>query len=489
MWDVARLRQHRRVILLFLLMVLLPALIFSVLIIRALRGEQMQAVHQKTERQRQIVGLVEADLKTWLFTTQREGAISRALFRFHLEGDHIVFPELRLALPAAGSPPPRPTTAPPRGAPTAQVITDFYYPRIQIFLRDFKAGAQYFLRLGSLVVLLPAGDRGYVVEAEPLTDHVNQHLAKLCAAENFRGILSIGDLRDTRLPPATDTFGLDGFSFFHVDFHDSATAATEVRQHAFGYSMALLVLVTMLGSILLYRAVSQEARLSRLRSDFVSAVSHEFRSPLSAILALSERVESARVRDPAKLTEYLQVIGQEARRLSALVTRLLDFAQIEEGKKIYSLERVELVAIAREAIQFCRYTVRQERIRLCGEEAAPLWVRADRTALQHCIQNLIENAVKYSPPDSPIAVTCASVNGSSVVEVHDRGIGIPPAEQEKIFEKFYRGGQASELNIQGVGIGLALVKGVMERHDGSVSVESQPGQGSRFRLHLPSAEV
>ena len=252
--------------------------------------------------------------------------------------------------------------------------------------------------------------------------------------------------------------------------------------------MALLVLVTILGSILVYRAMSQEVRLSQLRTDFVSAVSHEFRSPLSSILALSERLEAARVRDPQQLTQYHQVIGQEARRLSALVTRLLDFAQIEEGKKVYSFERVELVGIAREAIQACHYSVRQERIRLCGEDTA-LWVRADRTALQHCIQNLIENAMKYSPPDSPIAVTCASANGSNVVDVQDRGIGIPVAEQERIFEKFYRGRQASELDVQGVGIGLALVKHVMACHGGSVSVESQPGQGSRFRLHLPRAEA
>jgi two-component system phosphate regulon sensor histidine kinase PhoR len=237
-----------------------------------------------------------------------------------------------------------------------------------------------------------------------------------------------------------------------------------------------------------YRGVSQEVRLSQLRTDFVSAVSHEFRSPLSSILALSERLESSRVRDPAKLAQYHQVIGQEARRLSALVTRLLEFAQIEEGKKVYSFERVELVGIACEALQSCHYPVRQERIRLCGEDAAPLWVRADRIALRHCIQNLIENAVKYSPSDSPIAVTCASASGSNVVEVHDRGIGIPLAEQGRIFEKFYRGRQASELDVQGVGIGLALVRHVMERHGGSVSVQSQPGQGSRFRLHLPRAE-
>jgi signal transduction histidine kinase len=253
--------------------------------------------------------------------------------------------------------------------------------------------------------------------------------------------------------------------------------------------MALLLGVMLLSSLFVYRAISQEARLSRLRTDFVSAVSHEFRTPLSSILALSERLESARIRDPEKLDEYHHVIGREARRLSALVTRLLDFAQMAEGKSVYTFERVALVPIAREAIQSCHDTGPSQRIALREESAAPLWIRADRTALRHCIQNLIENAIKYSPPDSPITVTCGSANGSSLVEVQDRGIGVPVAEQDRIFEKFYRGRQAAELNVQGVGIGLSLVKHVMESHGGDVSVESRPGEGSRFRLRLPRAEA
>jgi signal transduction histidine kinase len=340
------------------------------------------------------------------------------------------------------------------------------------------------------VVLLPGRERGYVLDTQSVLDHVNPRLAELCAGENFNGALAIGDLRDKRPSPITDTFGLDGLSFFQVVFYPTAKPTPmDFRQHGFAYSMALLVLVTSFASIFVYRAVSQEVRLSQLRADFVSAVSHEFRSPLSSILALAERLESARVRDPEKLTEYYRVIGQDARRLSALVTRLLDFAQIEEGKKVYALERVDLVAIARETIQSSHDTVRQDRIRLCGEEASPLWVRADRTALQHCIQNLIENAAKYSAPDSPIAVTCLAVNGFNAIDVQDRGIGIPLEEQGRIFEKFYRGRQAAGLNVQGVGIGLALVKHVVESHGGSVSVESQPGHGSRFRLRLPTAQV
>jgi signal transduction histidine kinase len=251
--------------------------------------------------------------------------------------------------------------------------------------------------------------------------------------------------------------------------------------------MSLLVLVTVLGTVFVYRAVSQEARLARLRGDFVAAVSHEFRSPLSSIVALVERLESSRIRDPEKLSEYHRIIGQDARRLAALVTRLLDFAQIEEGKAVYARERIDLVAAARKAAEACRHAGCTDRIRVAGAAAAPLWVSADRTALHHSIQNVIENAAKYSPADAPVIVRCGSANGFHSVDVIDRGVGIPASEQDAIFEKFYRGRHAADLNVQGVGIGLALVKHVIDSHGGSIVVDSEPGKGSRFSLRFPPA--
>lgn len=307
MWEATHLHWNRRIILLFVLMVLLPAVIFGVLIARAVRSEQMRVTHETAERQRHVVRLVEEDLNAWLFSTEPTSAISKALFRFQLEGDRIVFPEFQLSLPSTASPRrfPFASTA-PGGQPSARLITESYYPRILVFLRDFKSGAQYFLRLRVLVVRLPGRDQGYVLEAQHVLEHVNRRLAELCGAAGCTAALSIGDLRDNRSLPVSDAFGLEGFSFFQVVFYESETAgSTDFRQHGFAYSMALLALVTILGSLLAYRAVSQEARLSRLRTDFVSAVSHEFRSPLSSILALSERLESARVRDPEQLTHII----------------------------------------------------------------------------------------------------------------------------------------------------------------------------------------
>lgn len=477
-------------------MVVLPATIFAVLIIRAVRSERLRLDYQQTLRQRQVARLVETDLHNWLFSTRSDSAISKALLQFRIENGRIVFPGFELALPDSPSPQRPPIASMPPGTPlTAQSIAEHYYPRIQAFLRDMSAGqnpgAQYFLRLRALTVRLPGLERGYVLDVDRVIEYVNRRLTEFCAAEDFRAVLWVGsiDREDAWRAPA-NAVGLQGFPFFHVMFSDAApTAAPDLRRYGFAYAIVSLVLVTLLGSVFVHRAVAHEVRLSHLKTDFVSAVSHEFRSPLSAILALTERLESARVSDPKQLGQYHQIIGNEARRLSVLVTRLLDFAQIEEGRKVYALDRVELVAIAREAVQACHHLGRPERLHLHGEESAPLWVRADRTALRHAVQNLIENAIKYSPLDSPVTITCIVENGSNMIDVRDQGIGIPPREQQKIFDKFYRGPQASGLNVQGVGIGLALVKHVMDSHGGSVLVESQPGQGSRFRLVLPRADI
>lgn len=364
--------RNRRVVALFVLMVVLPASIFSVLIVRALRSEQMRVEYKQTQRQRHIARLAEADLNNWLFATQAEAAVSKSLFRFRLDGDEIVFPEFQLSLPSTELSQRLPLASPPQGnKPTAESITNHYYPRIQAFLRDFHAGrnsgAQLFLRLGAIIVRLPGGSDGYVLETQPLVEYFNRRLADFCAGESFRGELRVGDVLGDRSPPSTGVFSLEGFPFFQVIFYESEAAGpANVRQHAFAYSMALLIVVTILGSIFVHRAVTHEMRLSQLRSDFVAAVSHEFRSPLSSILALSERLESVRVRDPEKLRQYHQIIGQDAARLSALVTRLLDFAQIEEGKKVYALERVDLLAVVREAIQSCHHSVRLERLQLLG---------------------------------------------------------------------------------------------------------------------------
>lgn len=484
-------RGNRKVIAPFVLMVLLPAAAFSVLIVRALRGEEARSAYDAQQRQRQIVRLVEADLRNWLFSVSGTSARAEASLTFEAAGDRVTFPEFGLSLSAGDSPPQRPfDSGPPSGPPTPDTIASQYFPRINAFRRDLaagrNAGAQYFPRLQALIVQPPGDDHGYVVDIERVLAHVNATLTEFSDTEAFIGQAWMPADRSTQRP--ADTFSLEGFPFFGVVFEDRQDGVNAgLGAAAFPYAMSLLVLVTVLGSVFVYRAVSQEARLARLRSDFVAAVSHEFRSPLSSIVALVERLESSRVQDPEKLGEYHRLIGRDARRLSTLVARLLDFAQIEEGKAVYARERIDLVAATKEAADACRHAGPPGRIRVDGAESGPLWVSADRTALHHSLQNVIENAAKYSPPDSPVVVRCGSANGLHVVDVIDRGVGIPAAEQDAIFEKFYRGQHAAGLHVQGVGIGLSLVKHVIGSHGGSIVVDSEPGKGSRFSLRFPRA--
>lgn len=490
MRNLARiLRRNRRVVALFALMVLLPAAVFAILITRNIRSERARLEYDKAQRQRQIVQFVEADVRNWLFAPGRTSARNDAQVRFEVQGDRIVFPEFGLSRAVSDSPQLRPADGDPPGRPLdAASVGEHYFPRIQAFRRDLaagrNAGVQYFRQLQALVVQPPGGTQGYVLDVAGVLAHVNGRLEALSAGERFTASAWMAAERTSR-PPA-GAFSIEGFPFLEIIFEDAAPGGwMGLRGLAFPYSMGLLVLVTVLGSVFVYRAVSQETRLARLRSDFVTAVSHEFRSPLTSILALAERLE--RVGDPEKLREYHRIIGHDARRLSALVTRLLDFALIEDGRQTYVRERVDLVATTREAIAACQHIARPERIRLLGAEAAPLWVQGDRTALQHAIQNVIENAAKYSPPESPIDVECAQLNGSHLVEVRDRGIGIPREEQARIFDKFYRGRHVAGMNVQGVGVGLALVRHIIEGHGGSIAVDSEPGAGSRFVLRLPSA--
>jgi signal transduction histidine kinase len=490
---VPTLLRNRRLVALFVLMVLLPAFVFSLLIVRAIGNEQLRLAYETIERQKQVVSSAEADLNAWLFSVGPESARTQALLRFETTEGQILFPDFGLSLPAVGAPRLRPfDAAPPAAQLNADSVTTHYYPRVQVFLRDVTAGrhsgAQYFLRLRALVVRPPGASQGYVIPVEPVVDHANRTLAEFSAPYPFSGRVVVAEA-DKKTTPAADTYGLGSFPFFEVVFTPSGgPTVTNVRRNAFAYSITLLVAITVLGSVVVHRAVSQEMRLSQLRKDFVAAVSHEFRSPLSSIAMLAERLVSERSMAPGQLAEYHRIIDHDARRLSALVSRLLEFGQIEEGKAAYSLARVDLVEVTQEAIEPVRHATGPGRVRFNAAATGPLWIRGDRVALSHAVQNLIENAAKYSPADAPIDVICASANGSHMVEVMDRGIGIPAAEHERIFEKFYRGQDVAALNVQGVGIGLAIVKHVIDSHGGSVSVESRAGDGSRFCLRFPRVE-
>jgi len=242
------------------------------------------------------------------------------------------------------------------------------------------------------------------------------------------------------------------------------------------------------GVWLTYRSVSQEMALARLKSDFVANVSHELRTPLALIRLYAETLEMGRLTNPEKPQEYYRIIREESERLSALINNILDFSRIEAGKKEYDFHETNLAELVKSTLDAYRYQIEQNGFDFqsrIAEDLPP--VRVDREAIARSLLNLVNNAVKYSSNEKFLSVNLYRTNGAVKIEVIDHGIGIPPAEHSKIFEKFYRAGDPLVHNTKGSGLGLSLVRHIVQAHGGEVSVESAPGKGSKFTIALPIA--
>jgi signal transduction histidine kinase len=236
----------------------------------------------------------------------------------------------------------------------------------------------------------------------------------------------------------------------------------------------------------LYRATTRERDLARQQADFVSAVSHEFRTPLTSMRHLTEMLVSRGVPNEERREYYYQLLAGETERLHRMVESLLSFGHIEAGAYAWRLEKVEPRELVYGIVaEFRNDPLNRGREALCEIEADLPPIQADREALSRAIWNLLENAAKYSETATPIRVFVRRAAESILVGVEDHGSGIPPGEQSAIFQKFVRGAAAKRDGVRGVGIGLALVKRIVEAHGGSVQLASEPGHGSTFTLVLP----
>ena len=247
-----------------------------------------------------------------------------------------------------------------------------------------------------------------------------------------------------------------------------------------------LSLLLAAGVWLTYRNVTRELALAKLKSDFVSNVSHELRTPLALIRLYSETLELGRLTNSSKQHEYHEIIRKESERLTALINNILDFSRIEAGKKEYTFRETDVADLVRSTLESYRFEIEQNGFRLeekIEDNLPPLQV--DREAIARSLLNLVNNAVKYSVSDKYLGVSLYRRNGGVNLEVVDHGIGIPPNEQAKIFEKFYRACDPLVHNTKGSGLGLSLVRHIVEAHGGEVGVESSPGKGSKFTITLP----
>jgi signal transduction histidine kinase len=239
----------------------------------------------------------------------------------------------------------------------------------------------------------------------------------------------------------------------------------------------------------LYRATMRQLLLARQQSDFVSAVSHEFRTPLTSMRHLTELLVSRSITSEERRTQYYELLAHETERLHRMVESLLSFGRIDAGAYAWKLDTAGIEEIVRGSVEeFRREPAAAEHQLVCEVEEGLPPIRADREALSRAFWNLLENAGKYSEAGTPIRVFARRQGDSVLVGVGDQGTGIPFGEHEKIFEKFVRGADAKRAGVRGVGIGLALVKRIAEAHGGSIQVESELGRGSTFTLVLPCHE-
>jgi signal transduction histidine kinase len=278
----------------------------------------------------------------------------------------------------------------------------------------------------------------------------------------------------------------------HAITRPNGVAAPELsgRTRLLLAGISIMALMLLVGGYFVQRAVLRELRVVRLQSDFVAAVSHEFRTPLTTLRQLSEMLARGRGSTPARRQQFYDTLLSESERLQRLVESLLNFGAMESGKLQYRFEPVAPDAFLREVVSDFEREVAGlgYRVELREGGALPA-IRADRESLARVFWNLLDNAVKYSPESRTVWVDVSGAGKRLIVRVRDEGIGIPATERGEIFGKFVRGSASHKAGIRGTGVGLAMARQIVAAHDGAILVESEPGQGSVFTVLLPSIEA
>jgi signal transduction histidine kinase len=271
---------------------------------------------------------------------------------------------------------------------------------------------------------------------------------------------------------------------------------TVVRKEAGAFDPAEVELVTLLGRMVgsavqnirafaaEHRTVEELRRLSALRADFVSMVSHELRSPMASLIGSAQTLQARwRQLEPAQRDSFLALIGHETRRLSALVDDVLDTSRIEAGTFSYSFDDVDLGGLVLDSVAAAEHSADDVQINAHVRGTLPT-IRGDRARLRQVLSNVLDNAVKYSPAGSEVAVDAYTLDGRVVVDVSDRGPGIRPEDQALIFEKFGRVNRGE--GKPGTGLGLFIARSIAEAHGATLEVAAGAHQGAKFRLSLPT---
>ncbi len=285
-------------------------------------------------------------------------------------------------------------------------------------------------------------------------------------------------MADTRLPWTLRVVNADP---------EADLAQLTARRRLLFAGLGFVALLVVAGSYFSARAIARESEAARLQSDFVAAVSHEFRTPLTSMRQFTDLLSDGRVSSEEERTKCYAALSRGTRRLTRLVENLLDFGRMEAGAHGFNMEPIGAKEwVERVTSEFQEEVVgRGYRIEVGWNGAGERVVLADEAALGRALWNLLDNAVKYSPDCKTIWVDGRSDEGWLTISVRDRGIGVPAPEQREIFRKFVRGSVPAGHIVKGTGLGLALVEQIVQAHGGTTRLESTVGEGSTFSVRLP----
>ncbi len=312
-----------------------------------------------------------------------------------------------------------------------------------------------------------------------------------CELNDPEGRALVGDRHRAR-DAAVRAASANGLPWtLHVSAASNAAAtASSSRRRLLILAFGVVGLVLAAGWYFILRAMSRELRASRLQSEFVAAVSHEFRSPLTSLSHIADLLATDRLPSDVVRRRSYDVLVRDTDRLQRLVEDLLDFGRFEAGAAALRLETLDVAGLVQTTVSdFRQHVVREGySVELTGaDDEMP--VRADREAIARALWNLLDNAVKYSPECKTVWVTLERRDTQILIVVRDRGLGIPVHEQREIFDRFVRGAESTARRIRGTGIGLAMVRQIVRAHGGEIRVVSEPGKGSTFTTVLPSVQT
>jgi len=306
---------------------------------------------------------------------------------------------------------------------------------------------------------------------------------------NLSGQILLGNKDPSTPRPTITEFFKDNFPPWRIELFPGKTASfgiINIRKSFYFWTILTLIIVLTFGAFLIVRTIANEMEILKIKSDFVSSVSHEFKTPLTSIKALTERLQEGKVKDPSKVEQYFSVISQDTEKLTRLVKNILDFSKIEEGKKEYEFAETDIAQFVVQQIENFRKGEIQKGVRIHAQIPKDIpHLSVDKDALSQALINLLDNALKFSPDKKEIYVNVKKDAENVIIEVKDKGIGISQDDLNKIFDKFYQARNALKHSVKGTGLGLTLVKHIVEAHGGRISVESKISQGSTFSLIFP----